>query len=152
MTTSIQVRLFGDARRRLSLLAALGARLSRQATGAKFTRLTSVQSVGLLPIGGGRRAGVAICWEILVPHVFERRGAAGPGSVALLAVPSDLGGFGRSLAAIEQLRRAATLHAVSLGAPLVLASTNDPLLVTASGRLAVPVHRDAFVTAWEISL
>jgi predicted amidohydrolase len=142
-----EVGLFQD----VPLLAKLGARLSQRATGAKFTRLARVQPFGLLPIGGGRRAGVAICWEILVPHVFERRGAAS-GSVALLAVVSDLGGFGGSLAAIEQLRRAAILHAVSLGAPLLLASTHAPFLVTASGQLAVPVHRDSFVTAWEIAL
>jgi apolipoprotein N-acyltransferase len=142
-----EIGLFQD----VPLLAKLGARLSQQATGAKFTRLTSLQPVGLLPIGGGRRAGVAICWEILVPQVFERRGAA-PGSVALLAVVSDLGGFGGSRAAIEQFRRAASVHAVSLGAPLLLASTHDPFLVSASGRVAVPVYRDSFVTAWEIAL
>src|SRR5262249_40977921 len=111
----------------------------------------SIHPVGLLAIGGDRRTGVAICWEILVPRIFERRGAD-PGSVALLAVVSDLSGFGGSLAAIDHLRRAAILHAVSLGAPLLLASTQSPLPVTASGALVPPVDRDSFVTAWEIAL
>jgi apolipoprotein N-acyltransferase len=134
------------------ILARLGARLSRQATGMKFTRLVSEQPVGSLPIGGGRRAGVAICWELLVPRIFERRGVTRPGDVALLVVVSDLSGFGGSRAAIEHFRRAASVQAVALGAPLVFAATNDPLLVTAAGRLAAPTYQDPFVTAWEIGL
>jgi Apolipoprotein N-acyltransferase N-terminal domain len=130
-------------------LAWLGARLSREATGAKHPRVTSVQPVGLLPLGGGRRAGVAICWEILVPRIFERRGVR-PGSADLLAAVSDLDGFGGSHVAVDHLRRAASLHAASLRAPLLFASTHDPFLVTADGRVAAPVHRDPFVTAWDI--
>jgi apolipoprotein N-acyltransferase len=134
------------------MLADLGARISRQATGSKFSRLRSLQPVGLLPLGRGWRSGVAICWEILVPDIFEQRGVAGRGSVDLLAVPSDLDGFGGSAVAIDQLRRAASLHAISLGAPLLFASTYDPFLVTASGRIAEPVARERFVTVWEIAL
>jgi hypothetical protein len=69
-----------------------------------------------------------------------------------LAVVSDLDGFGDSLAAIDLFRRAATLHAISLDAPLLFASTNDPFLVLRSGRLAKPVHEEDFVVAWEIAL
>ena len=87
-----------------------------------------------------------------MPRIFERRGVARRGDAALLAVVSDLSGFGGSRAAIEHFRRAASVQAVALGAPLVFAATNDPLLVTAAGRLAAPSHRDPFVTAWEIAL
>ncbi len=133
-------------------LTRLGAWASLQAMGAKFAPLRSIQPVGVLPIGGGRRAGVAICWEILVPHIFERRGVRGRGDVDLLAVVSDLDGFGGSQAAIDHFRRAAVLHALSLDAPLLFASTNDPFLVSAQGTLVPPVHAESFVVAWNVKL
>ncbi len=143
-----EVGLFQD----VPALARLGARISRQATGAKFTRLVSTQPRGLLPLGGGRHAGVAICWEILIPRVFERRGVPGRGSVELLVVVSDLDGFGGSTAAIEQFRRAASLHAVRLGAPLLFAATAGPFLVSPNGAVVKPVSADSFITVWEIDL
>jgi hypothetical protein len=143
-----EAELFQDS----PTLSRFGAWISLRATRTNYAPLRSLQPVGLLPLGDGKRAAAAICWEVLVPRIFERRGVRGRGDVDLLVVLSDLDGFGGSAAAIEQFRRASVLHAVRLDAPLLFASTNDPFLVTARGELVAPVLEESFVTMWEAEM
>ena len=141
-----EVALFHDS----PLLAGLGARLSKVATGETYHGVDARRTGGVVDAGGFLLGG-AICWEILVPDIFGRRDLTA-GDIALLVVPSDLDGFGSSRAAIEQFRRAARLHARRMRAPLVFASTHDPFLVDASGERVEPVHRERFLAVWDVEL
>ncbi len=141
-----EAALFQDSNR----LAGLGRWLSRRATGTDHWGLTARRTTGVLEIGG-HRIGAALCWEILIPDIFERKGIA-PGAVSLLVVPSDLNGFGGSREAIEQFRRAGRLHTLRLGTPLVFAGTHGSFLLDARGELVPPLLRESFLSVWEVVL
>lgn len=128
-------------------LAALGRWISHRATSGANLELVASRTTGDLR-ARARRVGAALCWEILVPGIFERRGLA-PGAVALLVVPSDLNGFGGSREAIEQFRRAGRLHALRMRAPLLFAGTHGSFLLDARGEELPMAHRDHFLSIWE---
>ena len=143
---------FGEAAffQDLAWLRPLGRWISLRATGNRYRQLTSVDDQGPLT-AGSHRIGSALCWEILVPGIFERRGIA-PGTASLLVVPSDLNGFGGSLEAIEQFRRAARLHALRQDTPILFASTHAPFLIDRHGRALSPVVDETFFAVWELEL
>ena len=135
-------------------LDALGQWLWRHATDAPADSLHHTffapRVSGTVEIEG-REVGAALCWEVLVPSLFERRGIRRR-EAALLVVLSDLGGFGDSREAIEQFRRAARHHAMRLETPIVFAGTHGAFLIDADGRTLRPLTRDAFFTVWDVPL
>ncbi len=132
-------------------LAGLGHWISERVMGRSYTQLVAERTQGTISLDAGRRAGSALCWEILVPGIFQRRGIS-RGDADLLVVPSDLDGFGASTVAIEQFRRAAILHATRLRMPLLFAGTHGAFLVDRDGQTVAPVHEESFFTVWETSL
>jgi apolipoprotein N-acyltransferase len=128
--------------------APLGRWLTERATGATFESLATHRGRGSVQTGE-RRFGGSICWEILVPGIFHRRGIV-PGATDLLVVPSDLDGFGGSREGIEQFRRASRIHALRLRTPLVFASTHGAFLLGSNGELVPPVHTESFFAIWDV--
>ncbi len=129
-------------------LAPIGRWLTEQATGGRYENLVTHRHQGNLRVGD-LRIGASICWEILVPGIFQRRGLVA-GDTDLLVVPSDLNGFGGSREGVEQFRRASRLHALRLRAPLVFASTHGAFVVDREGRELPRVASESFLAVWDV--